>query len=259
MAIHISVEERRTERLRPSGRPTARIARRLTPHGDASGGLGNLVRWARSKRVVFGYSAAARLHAVALPQGLIASGVPGSGKSFAAEWVARSLAAGDTLAGTAPLPLQQLDMGDIMGRYPGESEARFKRALRLWRLWHPASSLSMGSTRASLAWGRAARITPRSTASSGICSYGCRTWGEMASRLCVRDGEPSGADSRRAHALGTLRREVLLPAHAGRVPRHRDAPPCQACMHARRCGRARPGRRGTRSRERSRGLRIAPG
>lgn len=66
-------------------------------------------------------------------------------------WAARSLAAGDTLAGTAPLPLLQLDMGDIMGRYPGESEARFKRALRLWRLWHPASSLSMGSTRASLA------------------------------------------------------------------------------------------------------------
>ena len=63
-------------------------------------------------------------------------------------------------------------------------------------------------------------------------------------RLCVRDGEPSGADSRRAHALGTLRREVLLPAHAGRVPRHRDAPPCKARMHARRCGRARPGRRG---------------
>lgn len=46
-------------------------------------------------------------------------------------WAARSLAAGDTLAGAAPLPLLQLDMGDIMGRYPGESEARFRRALRL--------------------------------------------------------------------------------------------------------------------------------
>lgn len=102
-----------------------------TPHTDTPGGLGNLVRWVRAKRVVFGYSEAARRHGVALPQGLIASGVPGTGKSFAAEWVARSLASRDTLAGAAPLPLLQLDMGDIMGRYQGESEARFKRALRL--------------------------------------------------------------------------------------------------------------------------------
>ena len=259
MAIHISVEEGRTGRLRPSGRPTARIARRLTPHGDASGGLGNLVRWVRSKRAVFGYSAAARLHAVALPQGLIASGVPGSGKSFAAEWAARSLAAGDTLAGTAPLPLLQLDMGDIMGRYPGESEARFKRALRLWRLWHPASSLSMGSTRASLAWGRAARITPRSTASSGICSYGCRTRGEMASpSLCSRrraiwSGFPPSSCAWDA----STRSSSSCPRRTSAAPSRRST--LQSTHACSPMWTGAPWPTGTRSRERSRGMRIAPG
>ena len=96
------------------------------PHGDTPGGLGNLIKWVESKSAVMTYGNEARRSSVSLPRGIIAAGVPGTGKSFAADWIARTLSRGGS-----PLPLLQLDMGSIMGRYQGESEERFSAALRL--------------------------------------------------------------------------------------------------------------------------------
>ena len=97
------------------------------PHHDTPGGLGELHRWVRAKEPLLTYADAARAHGVDLPQGILASGVPGTGKSYAAEWVAQ----------TFHLPFFQLDMGAIMGRYLGESESRFNRALTLLEAMAP--------------------------------------------------------------------------------------------------------------------------
>lgn len=101
------------------------------PHDTRPGGLGNLLRWVEGKRMVVAYGDAARGCGVKLPQGVLATGVPGTGKSFAAEWVARTLVTSEAAGATFHLPLFQLDMGSIMGRYQGESEERFARALKL--------------------------------------------------------------------------------------------------------------------------------
>lgn len=97
------------------------------PHHDTPGGLGELCRWVRAKEPLLAHPDAARIHGVELPQGILASGVPGTGKSYAAEWVAQVF----------HLPFFQLDMGAIMGRYLGESESRFNRALALLEAMAP--------------------------------------------------------------------------------------------------------------------------
>ena len=101
------------------------------PHDTRPGGLGNLLQWVEGKRMVVAYGDAARGCGIKLPQGVLATGVPGTGKSFAAEWVARTLVTSEAAGATFHLPLFQLDMGAIMGRYQGESEERFARALKL--------------------------------------------------------------------------------------------------------------------------------
>ena len=55
------------------------------------------------------------------PKGVLMCGVPGCGKSLAAKQVSKSL----------NLPLLQLEMGRLMGRYVGESERNMARALKL--------------------------------------------------------------------------------------------------------------------------------
>lgn len=62
------------------------------------------------------------------PRGMLLGGMPGCGKSYCAH----------ALAGTWGWPLLRLDLGRLMGRYLGESEANFRRALALAERMGPA-------------------------------------------------------------------------------------------------------------------------
>lgn len=62
------------------------------------------------------------------PKGILLAGVPGTGKSLAAK---------TTAAECGNLPLLQLDMGNIMDKYQGESEHKMEEALRLAEAMSP--------------------------------------------------------------------------------------------------------------------------
>ncbi|MDF2539174.1 MAG: ATPase central domain protein [Herbinix sp.] len=55
------------------------------------------------------------------PKGVLMAGVPGTGKSLLVEKIASDM----------DVPLLQLDMGSVMGKYIGESENKLRRALEL--------------------------------------------------------------------------------------------------------------------------------
>lgn len=91
------------------------------PHAGEPGGLYDLKSWIEMKRALLRYEGDARSLGVQVPQGLLVSGMPGTGKTYTAEWMAREF----------DMPLLQLDMGAIQGSLLGESEARFAAALKL--------------------------------------------------------------------------------------------------------------------------------
>lgn len=88
---------------------------------DDIGGLEKLKPWLKQKAVVLADWPAARAFGVEPPKGLMIVGMPGCGKSLTAKAAA-------TLFN---LPLLKLDMGSMMGKYVGESEANMRRALRV--------------------------------------------------------------------------------------------------------------------------------
>jgi SpoVK/Ycf46/Vps4 family AAA+-type ATPase len=88
---------------------------------EESGGLLNLKEWIKQKEVLFTYFAAAKIHDITTPKGVLVSGIPGTGKSLMAKATARTL----------KVPLIKMDMGSLMGKYLGESEANLTRAIRL--------------------------------------------------------------------------------------------------------------------------------
>lgn len=95
---------------------------RLLEETDADvGGLEALRKWADKRILLYHNYAAARVHKVSMPKGVLVTGIPGTGKTLTARW----------FAGQMKLPALQLDMGAIVGRYLGESEARFRRAIRM--------------------------------------------------------------------------------------------------------------------------------
>ena len=55
------------------------------------------------------------------PGGILVSGIPGSGKSMMAEYIAYEL----------KLPLIRMDLGDVLGKHVGDSEKNMKKALSL--------------------------------------------------------------------------------------------------------------------------------
>ena len=88
---------------------------------DDIGGLNNLKDWFASKAKVFKNIDRAREFGVDTPKGVLIVGVPGCGKSLNAKAAANLFG----------VPLLRLDMGRLMGKYVGESEANLRNAISL--------------------------------------------------------------------------------------------------------------------------------
>ncbi|MGZ8257470.1 MAG: AAA family ATPase, partial [Gallionella sp.] len=85
------------------------------------GGLRNLKTWLKQKEKVLADWHQAREFGVETPKGIMVVGMPGCGKSLTAK----------ATASLFKLPLLKLDMGSMMGKYVGESEANMRRALKV--------------------------------------------------------------------------------------------------------------------------------
>ena len=85
------------------------------------GGLDNLKKWLNKKAKVLKNLEKAIDFGVDIPKGFLIAGVPGCGKSLNAKAAASLFEA----------PLLRLDMGRLMGKYVGESEANMRKAISL--------------------------------------------------------------------------------------------------------------------------------
>lgn len=85
------------------------------------GGLDNLKKWLNKKAKVLKNLEKAIAFGVDVPKGVLIAGVPGCGKSLNAK----------AAASLFEVPLLRLDMGRLMGKYVGESEANMRKAISL--------------------------------------------------------------------------------------------------------------------------------
>lgn len=85
------------------------------------GGLENLKSWLRRKAKVLSDMERAKEFGVDMPKGVLIAGVPGCGKSLSAKAAAKLF----------EIPLLRLDMGRLLGKYVGESEANMRKAIEL--------------------------------------------------------------------------------------------------------------------------------
>ena len=88
---------------------------------ESVGGLENLRNWLKQKAKVFKNLDQARRYKVDIPKGVLIAGMPGCGKSLSAKVAAKIF----------DKPLLRLDMGRIMGKYLGESEANLRYVMML--------------------------------------------------------------------------------------------------------------------------------
>lgn len=88
---------------------------------DDIGGLENLKGWLKRKAKIYKNISEAEKFGVDMPKGVLVAGVPGCGKSLSAKAIAHLF----------EVPLLRLDMGRLMGKYVGESEANMRRAITL--------------------------------------------------------------------------------------------------------------------------------
>ena len=86
---------------------------------DDIGGLDQLKPWLEQKRNLLSDWPAARAFGVEPPKGVLIVGMPGCGKSLTAK----------VTAALFGLPLLRMDLGALMGKYVGESEANMRRAI----------------------------------------------------------------------------------------------------------------------------------
>ena len=93
----------------------------VTENKHDIGGLENLKDWLDNKAVIFRNLEKAVKEDVEIPKGMLIVGMPGCGKSMTAKATATIF----------NIPLLRMDMGRIMGKYVGESEANMRRALSL--------------------------------------------------------------------------------------------------------------------------------
>lgn len=85
------------------------------------GGLESLKDWLKRKEKIFKNIDEAEAFGVDVPKGVLIAGMPGCGKSLNAKAAAKLF----------NVPLLRLDMGRLMGKYVGESEANMRRAIGL--------------------------------------------------------------------------------------------------------------------------------
>ncbi|WP_066310747.1 AAA family ATPase [Bacillus sp. FJAT-29814] len=85
------------------------------------GGLENLKKWLKRKAAIFNDLNRAIEFGVDMPKGVLIAGVPGCGKSLNAKAAAKLF----------NVPLLRLDMGRLLGKYVGESEANMRKAISL--------------------------------------------------------------------------------------------------------------------------------
>ena len=85
------------------------------------GGLDNLKKWLTKKAKVLKNIEKAQQFGVDVPKGVLIAGGPGCGKSLNAKAAAKLF----------EIPLLRLDMGRLMGKYVGESEANMRKAIAL--------------------------------------------------------------------------------------------------------------------------------
>lgn len=85
------------------------------------GGLENLKAWLKRKASVIKNIKKAESFGVDIPKGVLIAGVPGCGKSICAK----------AAAGLFEVPILRLDVGKLMGKYLGESEANLRKAISL--------------------------------------------------------------------------------------------------------------------------------
>ena len=88
---------------------------------DDIGGLEHLKDWLRSKAKVLKNIDQAEKFGVDTPKGVLIAGLPGCGKSLTAK----------AAAALFEMPLLRMDMGRLMGKYVGESEANLRKAIFL--------------------------------------------------------------------------------------------------------------------------------
>ena len=88
---------------------------------DDIGGLENLKKWLRRKSKIFQNVNKAKTFGVDIPKGVLVAGMPGCGKSLTAKAAEKAF----------EVPLLRLDMGRLMGKYVGESEANMRKAMSL--------------------------------------------------------------------------------------------------------------------------------
>jgi len=88
---------------------------------DGIGGLENLKTWLTKKAKVFSNIKKAQKFGVDIPKGVFIVGMPGCGKSLTAK--ATSILFNN-------IPLLRLDIGRLMGKYVGESEANMRKAIK---------------------------------------------------------------------------------------------------------------------------------
>jgi len=88
---------------------------------DQIGGLEQLKSWLRNKKRIIDDLPEAERLGIAAPKGALLAGMPGCGKSMSAK----------AAASLFKVPLLRLDIGTLMGKFVGESEANMKAALKL--------------------------------------------------------------------------------------------------------------------------------
>lgn len=88
---------------------------------DSIGGMDYLKNYLKNKANVIRKISEARKFGVTVPKGIFIVGMPGCGKSLCAK----------ASAALFEVPLLKLDMGCMMGKYVGESEANLRKAIRI--------------------------------------------------------------------------------------------------------------------------------